>query len=159
LQRKIILDLFLKTSENENNKNCIYKYFYIIVKSHLNISFTNPCNDLCKTCFKWKNHQKLRKENNCRENCNQCISYKIHMNEVKTVRRQYRNDTSAQILSSNAENNLPKLLVVSLDTQKILQIPKMPIKDNYFAERIGVTNFTIAQTGIEGYVTFHMMGI
>jgi hypothetical protein len=81
------------------------------------------------------------------------------MNEVKTVRRQYRNDTSAQILSSNAENNLPKLLVVSLDTQKILQIPKMPIKDNYFAERIGVTNFTIAQTGIEGYVTFHMMGI
>jgi hypothetical protein len=84
--------------------------------------------NLCKTCFKWKNHQKLTKENNCGENCNQCISYKIHMNEVKTV-QQYRNETSAQILSSNAENNLPKLLVVSADTQKILQIPKMPIKD------------------------------
>jgi hypothetical protein len=26
----------------------------------------------------------------------------------------------------------------------------MPIKDNYFAERIGVTNFTIAQAGMEG---------
>jgi hypothetical protein len=81
-----------KTSENENNKNCIYKYYYIIVKSHLNISFTNPCNDLCKTCFKWKNHQKLLKENNCGENFNQCISYKIHTNEVKTVRQQYRRD-------------------------------------------------------------------
>ncbi len=38
----------------------------------------------------------------------------------------------------------------------------MPIKDNYFAERVGVTNFTIAQAEIEGkasYVTFHMMRI
>jgi hypothetical protein len=38
-------------------------------------------------------------------------------------------------------------LVVSADTQKVLQFPKLQLKEAYFSLRIGVTNFTVAEVG------------
>jgi hypothetical protein len=38
-------------------------------------------------------------------------------------------------------------LAIVADTQKVLQFPKLQLKEAYFSLRIGVTNFTVAQVG------------
>jgi hypothetical protein len=130
-------------------KCCTYSYFCRILK-YLNIGFSNPCYSGCKLCFKYKEHQKQNyssKIKNCDINCEVCKIFELHIKEVKLVRNLVREDTESQNLSKIENSVYPKILVVSADTQKVLQIPKLPIKEIYFSERIGITNFTIAQFG------------
>jgi hypothetical protein len=137
----------IEVDNESENKCCTYSYFCRILK-YLNIGFSNPCYSGCKLCFKYKEHQRQNSSSKiCDNNCEICEMFELHIKEVKLVRNLVREDTELQNLSKVENNVYPKILVVSADTQKVLQIPKLPIKDAYFSERIGVTNFTIAQFG------------
>jgi hypothetical protein len=136
---------------NQNNaRKCKYSYFYQILKYKLNISFINQCYFECKICKKHKIHHNFRNNlfnNNCNCTCNICQSFIIHIEEVKHVRDKYRSDANNV---SNLENSIKEFLYVSIDTQKVLHIPKLQIKEEYFSEKIGITNFTISELGKNG---------
>jgi hypothetical protein len=137
----------MKSEEFSNSDiKCTYSYFFKVIKIW-NISFIKHCHDKCKICFNYRNHNEIQKFVKI---CQICITFENHIKEVKEVRNKIRLHSEMQEKSFDNEKKFTKYLVVSLDTQKVLQIPKLPIKDNHFSDKVNCTNFTISQEGKNG---------
>ena len=116
---------------------CSYTYYHHILTS-MNISFSSPENDLCKRCF---SHEKAHptpqlsptqaaetSQHSCLEcGCESCDEgYEEHKRHAREARECLRDDTEKMQASQN------DIIVTTVDMQKAISMPKVPIKDYYF---------------------------
>lgn len=105
------------------------------VKFH-NISFAVLGCEECETCKEHKLHQK-----NCTsaENCDACKIQNLHLRQNEEARNEYKKDAKLE----NSET-----VIVSVDLQKVLLLPRMPgVKSCAFTPRLVTFNYTVASLG------------
>lgn len=68
--------------------------------------------------------------------CEQCLNYQTHRERYTIAREKYQTDSNAEYPEDQ--------FVYTVDMQKIMIIPKMPIKNSYFVSRLVVMHETFA---------------
>jgi hypothetical protein len=120
------------TKKNENLLICGYNYFNEYRKK-LNICFGQLSMDKCKICKEHDLH--LIDNNECE--CKMCKKYEEHKINSQLARKTMNDDSE----------NLLDTIVVTCDAQKIFSVPRLEIKDSYFASRINTLNQTFCGIG------------
>jgi hypothetical protein len=136
---------FNKNETLINNKNplriemCNFLYFDKIRKQ-LNIGFKQPTND---KCYKCTIHDLNEVEKELCE-CDICINYNKHIENFTDSRNSMHSDSSYAKNESN-------LIVVTLDAQKTISMPVLPLgTESYFSAKISAYNQTFCEIGENG---------
>lgn len=128
---------FCDKRTKENGTVCSYVY-YLQIFTSLNISFTQPENDLCDRCHIHDNAHPKSEDHMCSTcNCDACSAYPEHKLRAHLARAAMTEDTSRM-------ENDDSLLVVSVDLQKAITMPKVPTKEHFFSRKIVLFNETFA---------------
>lgn len=126
---------------SRGEKTCSFPYFYKVFKQQ-NISFAVPENDLCTKCMKHKQAHPDDDTHDCSScSCASCIGFPEHKQHAHQARKGLAKDTQRM------ECNQNDVIVTTVDMQKALCMPKLPIKDYYFSRKLVLFNETFATPG------------
>ena len=125
----------------EDHDKCSYSYFFGVFTS-LNISFSQPENDMCEKCELHKQKHPAEEVHNCLEcGCDICLVYTPHRVHAAEARDALHFDTELM------KNDPDKVVVVTADMQKVIQMPKIPTKEYFFSRKLILFNETFATPG------------
>ena len=128
---------FIDKQKVENGRTCSYGY-YLQIFTSMNISFSQPSNDLCHTCLVHDNSHPKAEDHTCSTcNCDTCLNYPEHKLRASQARHAMEADTSRMQTDDN-------LLVTTVDLQKAITMPKVPTKEHFFSRKVVVFNETFA---------------
>ena len=135
LSQSALYDLFCQKQKQLSLAVCSRSHF-VNIFSTLNISFCSPTVDKCSIC---ENH------NQANHNCElaECTFIR-HKESSRQARENMKNDSNI----ASASNG--KICCVSVDMQKVIQIPKLTIKDAFFSRKLNVFNETFAPVHSKG---------
>ena len=138
--------VFNESQQASGQDQCSFQYYYKVFSS-MNISFSSPENDLCKTCLIHEQaHPPLQASaddlpHNCSTcNCHACSGYVEHKTRAAQARAALNADTERM-------KNDDQVLVTTVDMQKTICMPKLPTKDYYFSRKLVLFNETFASPG------------
>ena len=137
---------FSENQQATGQAQCSFEYYYKVFSS-LNISFSSPENDLCKTCLTHeKSHPKPQSQeptddhlHDCSD-CSACSEYVEHKTRAAQARAALDADTERM-------KNDDRIFVATVDMQKSLCMPKIPTKDYFFSRKVVLFNETFASPG------------
>ena len=131
--------------ENQELPNISYSNYQKVFKSQ-NIGFARPSQDECDLCLEFREHQKIHEQDEGAQECSVCAAAKNHHNMAESARREYQTDKSkSETNKSHPEGK--KQIIMAADMQKILQLPKITLKSQYFISRLTVFNETFCDLG------------
>ena len=130
---------FVNAHRGQNNMQCSYSFYQKIFLA-LNIGFSTPSNDLCKTCAVHKTmHPEA--EHDCGScDCDVCAHYPKHREDASQARKALHED------EGKMEND-DSIVLATTDMQKAITLPKMPTKDHFFSRKLVIFNQTFATPG------------
>ena len=115
------------------NEKVSYSQYQKVFKE-MNIGFNRPSQDDCDMCLSFKNKDHHQPE--C--SCDNCEKLKQHRENFEQARIAYQNDREC---SNTKEGHI----VLAADMQKVIMLPKMSIKSQYFLSRLTVFNETFCR--------------
>ncbi|CAH1108131.1 unnamed protein product [Psylliodes chrysocephalus] len=116
-----------------------------------NISFAQPSQDECSQCSLFKLHkiEHATADGLSTDNFKKCSSFLKHKETYTQAREAYKKDKA----SNSGHNHI----VYAVDMQKVILIPKMPLKNIFFESRLVVFNETFACMGKNKIYAFYGM--
>ena len=131
---------------------CSYQYYHQIFHT-LNITFSPPSNDKCKRCDDHERahpkpttastHESANEEHKCEEcECDLCEGYIDHRKNKQQAREALEKDTTLMEEATDGS-----IIVTSVDMQKGISMPKLPVKEYYFSRKLVLFNETFASPG------------
>lgn len=143
ISKTYLYKLFVEQKESKNESICSQRHFERVFDK-LNISFASSSLDKCHICEEHKH-----KDHTC--NPESCLSYENHRKNALEAREKMKNDGK-----NNTDNNEVK--VISVDMQKVIQLPKLEVKEAYFKRKLNVFNETfcdVHQNGQSVCIVWH----
>ncbi|KAI5632050.1 hypothetical protein NE865_15233 [Phthorimaea operculella] len=134
---------YLRYCADKNLQDCSWSFFHKIIKK-MNLSTSNPRQDLCTVCTNHAEEHPQNDENkdethSCAEcNCKSCEVFEQH-NKNKRLSRQ--------CLDEDIKNKKRDTQIFTADMQKVILMPKLTLKDCYFSRKLVLINETFASPG------------
>lgn len=130
LSKTVLFNLWTEQQvQNSTAKLCSRTYFDTIFDS-LNISFSRSSNDKCSICEAHRN----KGDHECQgESCQAFID---HKNRSKIAREE--------MLADSHRAKTDNIKVISVDMEKVLQMPKLNVKEAFFSRKLNLFNETFA---------------
>ena len=122
-----IRDLWKDYISQSVNRTISYSLYQKVFRT-LNIGFARPSQDECEVCDFYNNHSHDITEEE--SSCQKCAAAKIHLENASLARHSYQQDRS--------EENSPAAghMTMAADMQKVIMLPKMNLKSQYFVSRL-----------------------
>ena len=113
---------------NRKNAKVSYPVYQRIFRS-MNIGFGRPSQDDCDVCSL---HASKSHEDEC--SCESCTQTRQHLRDARLARQFYQKDRD--------ESPPEGCIILAADMQKVMLLPKMSLKSQYFLSRLTVFNET-----------------
>lgn len=119
---------FLERQVENNGEACSYNYYLGIFRT-LNISFAYPCQDRCTRCTEHEERSERGEDDD--------DGFETHIRNATQAR-------DAMYAAIREAKELPDRIVMTVDMQKVICMPKLDTKDYFFSRKLVLFNETFA---------------